>query len=117
VALLVASAIGALALAVPAQSHNAGYASHVTIHTDEFQVDFRGRVTSDLHACETHRKVKLYTGEGVYTGFYDRTDAEGRYEINSGPTVAPTYYTRATRKVIDRPGHRHVCRAASSPTI
>ena len=76
------------ALSVPlagqALSHNATYRSHVTIHQPSPTL-YKGRVTSDLAACEKHRLVKLFRANGDDTSFSDTTDAEGRYEIDSGP--------------------------------
>jgi hypothetical protein len=103
-----------LACAGAAIAHDAGFDSKVTIRTDDMIV-YKGRVTSDLHRCETNRRVELYTGSDVFLGA-DRTNDEGRWRINTGPT-ALTYYARAVRKVIEGNGHRHVCRADRSPEI
>jgi hypothetical protein len=112
--MLALGALVALVWALPALSHDAAYPSHITLR-EATPTFYKGRVTSDLGACEKHRLVKLYTAQGVDTSFRDTTDAEGRYEIDSGP--GNHYYTRATRKVIDRAGHHHVCRTAVSDVV
>ena len=116
--LAVVAFVVSLSVALPAAAHDATYSSDVTLRTDD-NIIYKGRVTSSLRGCEQNRKVKLYSGtigSGVYTGFSDRTNDEGRYRINSGPTFAD-YYTRAVRKVIERNGHTHECRGANSNQI
>ena len=111
---LAAAALLIMCFAGSALSHDASYASHVSINTPD-QTIYRGHVRSPLHGCESQRTVKLYQANGTPIGFSDVTDSEGRYEMDTGPGTR--YYARATRKVIDRPGHHHVCKPANSPTI
>ena len=110
-----ATAAGLLAMAAPAGSHDAGYDSRVTIHNPQPGV-WHGRVFSERDSCEPDRLVKLMRprpgpDEEVAR---DRTDADGRWDYIP---IGERYYARVVRKVIERPGHRHVCRADESRTI
>jgi hypothetical protein len=113
---LVALTVAGVVVAAPAVAHDAAYSSHVTLSSED-NIVYKGNVSSSLRGCEKNRKVKLYMGmigSGTYTGAFDFTNDEGHYKINTAPTIVPDYYTRAVRKVIERNGHTHTCRGATS---
>jgi hypothetical protein len=111
---LVALAIGMFALSGPATAHDKAFDSKVTIREDPGKL-FHGRVKSERAGCVPNRLVKLYRGNGTYTGTSDITNENGRWEINYGPGY--NYYAKVTRRVRTPGDHRHVCRGDVSPTI
>jgi hypothetical protein len=112
---LVALAIGALAWSGPATAHDKAFDSRITIKSPESHI-FKGRVFSDKPSCERNRTVKLYrktTGQDPVAAVTE-TDDEGRWRIEF---VGDRYYARVTRRVRERPGHRHVCLSDRSRVI
>jgi hypothetical protein len=99
-----------------AGAHKARFASVVTIHVSR-SGGFGGSVYSIKPRCEKHRLVKLVAetaGDDEAVGD-DRTDSKGRWKVNI--TGSTGYYAHVTRKVLTRPGHRHVCRGDRSRVI
>ena len=110
-----ACAAAALAVAPAASAHNAGYDSRVTARTSD-NVEYHGRVFSS-RPCLRGRTVKLYNDQAGADNLLgeDRTDADGRWSVTiAAPGTG--YYAKVLRRVVNRPGHRHTCRADRSAT-
>ena len=119
--------VAALALSVvaagPAAAHTARTPTQLSMSyswdeaTGHF---FMGSVGSTRPACEVGRSITLYrrlaTGsEPVAT----RTNYEDRWWSFSMVEAEPgeRYYAAAVRKIIRRPGHKHICLGDRSDTV
>jgi hypothetical protein len=121
---VLAAAIGVAGFAGMAVAHTVATSSQ---HTIDFASDvasdrFAGQVSSSSAACERGRSIVLYRVAGdssvpdqeVSTA---RTDSSGVWSKGVGDAQAGTYYVVAAKKVVRSPGHRHVCKPASSDTV
>ena len=98
-ALVVISAAG-LWLATTATSADPQFRSKVTIHFDNANQDFFGKVRSPRAQCEPRRRVILYRenpmdADPVKSG-RDRTNAQGEWRIHQDMISSPTYFARVT---------------------
>jgi hypothetical protein len=75
---------------------------------------FKGRVISEKSSCEAGRTVRLYHEGGVFAQETE-SDEDGRWRVEFVGVTG--YYAKATKRVRERPGHRHVCKPDRSPTI
>jgi hypothetical protein len=105
-----------LATGAAALAKTVRFDSKVTIHAPE-SGRWTGRVFSDANACVPNRTVKVFrkTPSGEELVGADQTDSDGRYEVFVVGTTR--YYARVTRRVIEKPGRRIICRADESKTI
>ena len=96
-------------------------------HSLSFSTDvagdvFTGRVSSTKAFCERGRSIVIYRVVGdssvpdqkVATA---TTNESSMWSQGIGHARAGKYYAVATRKVVQSPGHRHVCKAAGSNTF
>jgi hypothetical protein len=120
----VAAAIGVAGLAGMAVAHTVTITSQ---HTIGFSPDvatdlFTGQVSSTKAVCESRRSIKLYRVVGdasvpnqvVTTA---TTNSSGVWSKGVGQARAGTYYAVAEKKVVQPPGHRHVCKVARSAAL
>jgi hypothetical protein len=116
-ALIVCAVLTAAAAAVPAFATNVvKIDSKVTISAHA--PAFHGRVTSDNHACETGRKVKLFKrrhGPDHLLG-HDETNHKGRWQVGVNPLSSGAYYAKVTRREEGTAGTIYVCRRDRSRT-
>lgn len=121
----VAATIGIGGLLVgTAAAHTVAISSQ---HTLSFSTDvagdvFMGRVSSTKAFCERGRSIVVYrvVGDSSVPDEKVGTAATNESSIWSqgvGHAREGRYYAVAKRKVIQAPGHRHVCKAARSDTI
>jgi len=120
----VAATIGVGGLAGIAVAHTVAISSQ---HTLGFSTDvagdvFTGRVGSTKAFCERGRSIVIYRVVGDSSVPDEKvataTTNEGSvWSQGVGNASAGRYYAVATRKVIQPPGHRHVCKAARSNTV
>ena len=77
---------------------------------------FHGRVTSDKHACEVQRKVKVFNVRPGPDGLFgtDKTNSHGRWSIPATPTGK--FYARVKRREEGTAGTIFVCRPDRSKT-
>ena len=120
----VVAAVGVGGFAGMAVAHTVAITSQ---HTMSFGTDivgdlFGGHVSSTKAACERGRSIVLYrvvgdssvADEEVTTA---TTNSSGVWSQGVGHAQEGRYYAVAKRKVIQSPGHRHVCKAARSNAI
>ncbi len=120
----VAAAIGVGGLAGMAVAHTVAINSQ---HTLGFSTDvagdvFTGRVSSTKAFCERPRSIVIYRVVGDSSVPDEKvatatTSESSVWSQGIGHARAGKYYAVATRKVVQSPGHRHVCKAARSNTI
>jgi hypothetical protein len=119
---LVAVAAALVIIPTLAGAHTARYPTSVTIH---FQGSasgdsFSGKVKSPRPACVPNRRVKVVSGDHETSELVGatRADANGRWTVDPpGQFVAPgDYHAFVPRKVRSKPGHRHICKAATAVT-
>ena len=80
---------------------------------------FHGHVKSPNHACEIHRKVKLFKerkGPDKLLG-KDKTNHRGRWEIDVNPLKSGAYHAKVVRRSEGAAGTIFVCRRDRSRTI
>jgi len=109
-------AVAALA-AIPALGAVVRIGSHVTISSKA--PAFHGRAVSERHACEVHRRVKLYRqrqGDDKLLGA-DRTNQNARWKIVVDPLKSGAYYARMKRREEGTAGTTFVCRGDRSKTV
>jgi len=77
---------------------------------------FHGRVTSDKHACEVQRKVKVFNVRPGPDGLFrtDNTNSHGRWSIPATPTGK--FYARVKRREEGTAGTIFVCGPDRSKT-
>ena len=105
----------------PASAHTKifGATHSLTITGDTDGSTFKGRVASAVAACERARTIKIRrviggiaTPDALVATV--TTTTLGRWSKTFGSRAAGNYYAVALRKVIQSPGHRHVCQPARS---
>jgi hypothetical protein len=113
-----ASLAAATVAAIPALATNVvKIDSKVTISTRA--PAFHGKVKSDNHACEVHRKVKLFKerhGADKLLG-HDRTSNRGRWKVELDPLRSGAYYARVKRRAEGTAGTIYVCQRDRSRTL
>jgi hypothetical protein len=80
---------------------------------------FHGKVRSDNNACERRRRVKLYRqrrGPDKLLGS-DKTNHDGRWEIEVEPLSSGAYYAKVTKRSEGAAGTIFVCRGDRSKTV
>ena len=120
----VAAAVGVGGFAGMAVAHTVAISSQ---HTLSFSSDvagdvFTGQVGSTKAVCERGRSIVIYRvvgdssvpDEEVTT---TTTNESSVWSQGVGHAQEGRYYAVATRKVIQSPGHRHICKAARSNAI
>ena len=77
---------------------------------------FHGRVTSDKHACEVQRKVKVFNVRPGPDGVFgtDKTNNHGSWSIPATPNG--NFYARVKRREEGTAGTTFVCRSDRSKT-
>jgi hypothetical protein len=113
---LVVLVIAGLALsAAPSAAHDQGYDTKITIREVEGDVQYKGRVKSQRHACEAHRGIEFWHRQSGPDALIDEieSNAKGKWEFGF---VGEEYYVIAVREVVGGTGHHHVCREDKSPT-
>jgi hypothetical protein len=108
-ALIAILAITALAAASTVKRFD----SKVTLSASD---PFHGRVTSDKHACEVQRKVKVFNVRPGPDGLFgtDSTNNHGRWSIPATPNG--DFYARVKRREEGTAGTIFVCRPDRSKT-
>jgi hypothetical protein len=104
-------AAAALIVAGVADAHTQSYPSKITIRQKN-EFTYVGRVISDRAACETERRVKVFTADGTYLEETD-TDDRGRWRYEF---AGNNYYVTVTRRVDGSGNHEHICKPDRSPT-
>lgn len=115
----VTSLLAGIVLLTPAPGaagHEKSFKSRVTIKGDDTFTEYRGRVFSGAQGCVRHRTVILYQkldGPDENLG-EDKTNYDGDWWVPL-PEPGAGYYAKVKRRVVTKPGHRHVCRGDRSP--
>jgi hypothetical protein len=128
-----------------ALAHEASFPSTATIHfydaanpnsgpskcddPAETKDCFYGRIGSKLAACQRERTVEVYdrtptppmkvrapTVEAALVG-QTTSDADGRWIVIVDNPGTHTFFAKAIKRTISRPGHTHVCRGAVSDDL
>ena len=107
----------AAAVAVPAI---AGVTEHETqLFLANSAPAFHGIVHSDVAFCENHRRVRMFRqrpGDDRLLGT-DRSDNEGRWEVDHPSLRSGAYYARVARKEQIVSGDGLLCKADKSRVI
>jgi len=103
-----------------ATGHDRGFDSRVRITGYVDNTSFLGRVASDRKQCKRMRRVTVWRRN---PGAMDapvgtaKSNGKGIWAVTAPGASAGRYYATAKRRVIRKPGHRHVCRFDRSPTL
>jgi hypothetical protein len=120
-ATLMASLLLASAIVGTASAHVARFESKVKITDFADNASFLGRVSSERKACRRKRLVTVWKrNPGAMDGPVGtaRTNRRGIWAVFAPDAESSVYYATAKRRVLRRSAsHRHVCKAARSPSF
>ena len=118
-AIVIAASVGALALLGTTSpglaTQTVKFDSKVTMPPNA--PAFHGRVKSSKHACEVHRKVKLFKqrpGPDKLLG-KDRSNRRGKWKVIVDPLNPGSYYAKVVRREEGAAGTIFVCRGDRGP--
>ncbi|HEV8246515.1 MAG TPA: hypothetical protein VGP93_12135, partial [Polyangiaceae bacterium] len=112
--------VAALAVAVPALAgQTAKFDSRVTLPPPQ-KHPFHGVVRSIKHACEVHRKVKVFWQrpgpDRLLGGGTDWSNRSGNWSARQLVLAEGDYYAKVMRSKKNAAGTSFVCRGDRSPT-
>ena len=108
------------ALAWPANAHDRGYDTRVRISGYVDNTSFLGRVGSERKACKRKRRVTVWRrNPGVMDAPVGtaRSNGKGIWAVSAPAAPPGRYYATAKKRVLPKPGHRHVCKRARSKVV